>query len=312
MKGKISIIGAGQVGATAAHIILQKGFADIVLLDIAEGLSQGKALDLGQSGVVERYDSSIIGTNDYNDVEGSDIVFITAGLARKPGMDRLDLLKKNAAIIKDVVQNITSRCPHCVIIMMTNPVDILTYLAWKISGFPHRRVLGQAGALDTARFSYFISEELGVPAKDIKTVVLGGHGDTMVPLPGLTTVKGKKITELLTDARLAGLIQRTRRGGAEIVSLLKTGSAYYAPAAAAVSMMESIMFDKKEIMPVSVYAEGEYGIKDVYIGLPVMLGEHGAEQIIELDLSPAELSSLQKSALVYKNGIDDLKEYTNN
>lgn len=306
MQNKITVIGAGQVGGTAAYLLLQKGLGDVVLLDILEGIPQGKGLDLLQSGAVEGYNTKIKGTNDYRDIEGSDIVFITAGLARKPGMDRLDLLKKNAEIIKQAVKNIVLYCPNSIIIMMTNPVDVLTFYAWKLSQFPSNRVIGQAGVLDSARFICFISQELSVPMTDVKTIVLGGHGDTMVPLPRLTTVKGKPLTELLPKEKIDQLVTRTRNGGAEIVNLLKTGSAYYAPAASAAAMIEMILKDKKEILPVSCYLKGEYGISDIYLGVPAVLGKNGVEKIEELKLTEDELKALQKSAEIYKESIKEL------
>lgn len=306
MKTKISVIGAGQVGGTAAHLLLQKELGDIVLLDVVEGVPQGKALDLMQSGVVEGYSAGIKGTNDYKDISGSEVVFITAGFPRKPGMDRLDLLKKNAQIIEDAVKNIMIYCPECILIIMTNPVDVLTYHALKISKFKPNKVIGQAGVLDTARFKYFISAELNVQPGDLETVVLGGHGDTMVPLPRLTKVKGKPLGESLSKEKIDGLIERTRNGGAEIVNLLKTGSAYYAPAASGVAMIEAILKDKKEIMPVSVYLNGEYGIFDVCVGVPVILGKNGAEKILEMKLDQEEINSLRQSAEVYKKSIVEI------
>lgn len=306
MKPKISIIGAGQVGGTAAHLLAQKNLGDIVLLDVVEGVPQGKALDIMQSGPVEGYSTNIKGTNDYKDIADSSVVFITAGFPRKPGMDRLDLLRKNAEIIKNAVENVVSSCANSIIIIMTNPVDALTYYARKISGFKTNKVMGQAGVLDTARFIHFISKELNVLPTDVKTIVLGGHGDTMVPLPRLTTVKNKPITELLPKEKIDYLIQKTRNGGAEIVNLLKTGSAYYAPAASAVGMIESIIKDKKEIMPVSCCLKGEYGIKDIYIGVPAVLGKNGVEKIEELKLTEEELASLQKSAKIYTESVKEL------
>lgn len=306
MTKKISIIGAGQVGGTAAHMLLQKRLGDIVLLDIVEGIPQGKALDLMQSGAVEGYQSKIKGTNDYKDIKDSDIALVTAGLARKPGMDRLDLLKKNAEIMEEIIKNIKLYCSGCIMIIMTNPVDVLTYYALRLSEFSPKKVIGQAGVLDTARFIYFVAQEIDMPVKDIKTVVLGGHGDTMVPLPRFTTVKGRPLSEYLSTEKIQGILGRTRNGGAEIVSLLKTGSAYYTPAASAVAMIESIINDKKETMPGSVYLNGEYGIRDVCIGVPVVLGKNGVEKVIELELNQDELFCLQKSADIYKESIKEL------
>jgi malate dehydrogenase len=307
MRTKISIIGAGQVGGTAAHLLMQKKLEDIVLLDIMEGVPQGKALDLMQSGVIENCPAKIIGTNDYKDISGSQIVFITAGLARKPGMDRLDLLKKNASIVEEAIKNIITYCPDCIIIVMTNPVDILTYHALKISGFPPNRVIGQAGVLDTARYIYFISRELNISPETVQAVVLGGHGDTMVPLPRLTNINGKPLNSLLSQDKIKHIIEKTRNGGAEIVSLLKTGSAYYAPAASAVCMIESIINDRNQIYPASVYLNGQYGISDVCVGVPVALGRTGVSEIIKLELNQEELSELHKSAQVYKESIKELR-----
>lgn len=306
MSAKISIIGAGQVGGTTAHLLFLKGLGDIVLLDVIEGIPQGKALDIAQSGVVEGCSARIIGTNNYKDTSGSDIVFITAGFPRKPGMDRLDLLKKNAQIIKEVVENIIIYSPNCIIIVMTNPVDVLTYYTWKLSGFPANRVMGQAGVLDTARYKYFISQELDVPPDSIDAIVLGGHGNTMVPLPRLTTINNRPLMELLSKEKIDNIVEKTRNGGAEIVNLLKTGSAYYAPSSSAVVMIEAILKNKKEIIPVSAYLNGQYGIKDIYIGVPAVIGRDGVEEIVELELTEEELSNLRESASQYKEGIKNL------
>jgi len=300
---KITIIGAGNVGATAALFLLQKQLGDVVLFDVVEGLPQGKALDMMEAAPVLGYETKIIGTNDYQDIKDSDMVIVTAGLARKPGMSREDLLKKNAEIIKGIVLNIREYAPHSFILMVTNPLDIMTYHALKVSGFEKNRVMGQAGVLDGARFASFIAEKIKVPVKDIKPLVLGGHGDSMVPLPRLSTVKGKTLNECLQPKELEPLIERTRKAGAEIVGLLKTGSAYYSPAASAVAMAESILLDHKKIMPASVYLKGEYGLSDVCIGVPVRLGAQGVEEIIELDLTPEERQALHASAAVYKAAI---------
>lgn len=306
MQNKIAIIGAGHVGTTAAHLLLQKELGDIVLLDIVEGIPQGVTLDLMQSGAVEGYKTKIKGTNSYNDITGADIVLITAGFPRKPGMDRLDLLKRNAHVIEEIVKNIILHCPESIMVMMTNPVDILTYHALKLSGFKHNKVMGQAGVLDTARFVYFLSAELNVHPSDIKTIVIGGHGDTMEPLPRLTTVKGRALTELLSAEKIKVLIEKTMTGGAEIIALLKTGSAFYAPAISAVSMIESILKNTRDTVPASVYLDGAYGIHDVCIGVPVKLGRNGVEEIVELKLDQDELSALHKSALLYKENIKEL------
>lgn len=303
---KVSVIGAGNVGATTAHLIAQKELADVALVDIIEGVPQGKALDMTEAAPIDRFDAKIIGTNDYAGINGSDIVVVTAGLPRKPGMDRLDLLHKNANIIEDVSTNITKYAPDAVVIMVTNPVDVMTYHAWKVTGFPKNRVIGQAGILDSARFAAFIAMELDVSVEDISAMVLGGHGDEMVPLPRFTTVSGIPITELLPAETIDRLIQRTRKGGSEIVGLLKTGSAFYAPATAVTRMVEAILKDKKRILPCSAHLKGEYGIEDIYIGVPVKLGADGIEKIIELKLTQSELTALQDSARVYKKGISNL------
>lgn len=303
---KVSVIGAGNVGATTAHLIAQKELADVALVDIIEGVPQGKALDMTEAAPIDRFDAKIIGTNDYAGINGSDIVVVTAGLPRKPGMDRLDLLHKNANIIEDVSTNIAKYAPDAVVIMVTNPVDVMTYHAWKVTGFPKNRVIGQAGVLDSARFAAFIAMELDVSVEDISAMVLGGHGDEMVPLPRFTTVSGIPITELLPAETIDRLIQRTRKGGSEIVGLLKTGSAFYAPATAVTRMVEAILKDKKRILPCSAHLKGEYGIEDIYIGVPVKLGADGIEKIIELKLTQSELTALQDSARVYKKGISNL------
>ena len=303
---KVSVIGSGNVGATTALMIVEQELADVVLLDIIEGIPQGKGLDMAESAPINGFDSKVYGTNDYAEIRGSDIVIVTAGLPRKPGMSRLDLLKSNAKIIGEISQNIAKYAPASVVIMVTNPVDIMTYHAWKITGFPKNRVVGQAGVLDSARFATFIAMELDISVEDISAMVLGGHGDEMVPLPRYTTVSGIPITELLPAEIIEKLIERTRKGGAEIVDLLKTGSAFYAPASAVTQMVEAILKDKKRIMPCSAYLNGEYGIYDVYVGVPVKLGINGVEEIIELKLTDVERELLQNSAKVYKEGIQSL------
>lgn len=300
MKPKVTVVGAGNVGAECARRLLQSNLCDVVLLDVVEGLPQGKALDLLQTCPIEDYQNTIIGTNDYADTQNSNIVIVTAGLARKPGMSRDDLLKKNAEIITSVIENIKKYSPDCIILMVTNPLDTMTYLAWKVSGFPSKRVLGMAPLLDAARMAAFIALELKVPASEVKAMVLGTHGDLMVPVPSQTTVSGKPITELLPKEKIDRIIERTRNGGAEIVSLLKTGSAYYAPAACASYMAEAILKDKKEIIQSSVLANGEYGLKDLYIGLPAKLGSSGVEKIVEIKLSSEEQEALKKSAEAIK------------
>ncbi len=307
MRPKVSIIGSGFVGATAAFQMVQKELADVVLVDIVEGLPQGKALDMMEASPVEGYDCTVTGTNSYEDIAGSQIVIVTAGLARKPGMTRLDLLRKNAAIVKDVVANIAKFAPGSMILMVTNPLDVMTYHALKVSGFPPNRVFGQAGVLDSARFSYFIASELKVSVRDISAMVLGGHGDSMVPLPRYTTVLGVPVTKLLSKDMIDQLVERTRKAGTEIVSLLKTGSAYYAPAAATVAMAEAVLKDSKRVLPASVYLKGEYGLEDVCVGVPVKLGSNGVEEIVELELADEELKALHRSAAIYKESIKELE-----
>jgi malate dehydrogenase len=296
MRKKVSIVGAGNVGATAAHWIASKELADVVLIDIMEGIPQGKALDLLQAMPVEKRDSAIIGTNDYADTANSDIVIITAGIPRKPGMSRDDLLHTNYKIMQDVVSKVVKYSPNCIIIVVSNPLDAMAQAAFKLSGFSRNRVIGMAGVLDSARFRTFIAQELDVSVENVTAFVLGGHGDTMVPLARYSTVAGIPITELIVPAKLEALIERTRNGGAEIVKYLKTGSAYYAPSASAVEMVEAILKDKKKILPCAVHLEGEYGIKGLFVGVPVKLGANGLEQIIEIKLTADEQAALNKSA----------------
>jgi malate dehydrogenase len=300
MRKKVSIVGAGNVGATAAHWIASKELADVVLIDIMEGVPQGKALDLLQAMPVEKRDSNIVGTNDYADTANSDIVVITAGIPRKPGMSRDDLLNTNYKIMQDVVGKVVKYSPNCIIIVVSNPLDAMAQAAYKLSGFSRNRVLGMAGVLDSARFRTFIAQELDVSVENVTAFVLGGHGDTMVPLPRYSTVAGIPITELIEPAKLAALVERTANGGAEIVKYLKTGSAYYAPSASAVEMVEAILKDKKKILPCAVYLEGEYGIKGLFVGVPVKLGANGLEQIIEIKLTADEQAALNKSAASVK------------
>jgi malate dehydrogenase len=296
MRKKITIVGAGNVGATLAQRVAERDYADVVLVDIIEGLPQGKALDLLEAGPILGYDSRIIGTNGYEETANSDIVVITSGLARKPGMSRDDLVRKNQEIVTQVVQSVVAHSPNTIIIMVTNPLDAMAQLAFKISGFPKQRVVGMAGVLDTARFRTFVAQELGVSVRDVAAYVLGGHGDTMVPLARFSTVAGIPLPQLLPAERIEQIIQRTRDGGAEIVNLLGTGSAFYAPSAAINQMIEAIVFDKKQIMPCSVYLQGEYGIHDLFVGVPVKLGASGVEQIVEIELTESERAQLQKSA----------------
>jgi malate dehydrogenase len=296
MRKKVTVVGAGNVGATAAHWIASKELADVVLIDIVEGVPQGKALDLLQAMPIEKRDSRVIGTNDYKDTANSDIVVITAGIPRKPGMSRDDLLNTNYKIMQDVVGKVVENSPNCILIVVSNPLDAMAQAAYKISKFSKNRVLGMAGVLDSARFRTFIAEELNVSVENVTAFVLGGHGDTMVPLPRYSTVAGIPITELIPPDRLKQLVDRTANGGAEIVKYLKTGSAYYAPSAAATEMVEAILKDKKKILPCAAYLEGEYGINGLFVGVPCKLGAKGLEKIIEIKLTPEEQAALKKSA----------------
>ncbi|TAN22011.1 MAG: malate dehydrogenase [Acidobacteria bacterium] len=296
MRKKITVVGAGNVGATTAHWLAIREMADVVLVDIAEGMPQGKALDLREATPIIGKDVAITGANDYAATANSDIVIITAGLARKPGMSRDDLLKKNFDVIKSCVENAVAQSPNSILILVTNPLDAMAQTAYKVSKFSRNRVIGMAGVLDSARFATFIAMELDVSVEDVNAFVLGGHGDTMVPLPRYTTVAGIPITELMDAATIEKLVQRTRKGGGEIVALLKTGSAFYAPSAAAVQMAEAILKDKKRILPCAAYLEGEYGIKGLFVGVPCKLGARGIEKVIEVKLSVDEQAALQKSA----------------
>jgi malate dehydrogenase len=300
MRKKVSIVGAGNVGATAAHWIASKELADVVLIDIVDGVPQGKGLDLLEAMPIEKRDSHVIGTNDYADTANSDIVVITAGLPRKPGMSRDDLLNTNYKIMSDVVGKVMQHSPNCILIIVSNPLDAMAQAAYRQAKLPRERVIGMAGILDSARFRTFIAEELNVSVENVTAFVLGGHGDTMVPLPRYSTVAGIPITELMPAERIEQLVQRTRDGGAEIVKYLKTGSAYYAPSAAAVEMVEAILKDKKKIVPCAVYLEGEYGISGYYVGVPCKLGSKGLEQIVEIKLTPEEDAALKKSAAAVK------------
>lgn len=296
MRKKVTIVGAGNVGATAAHWLAAKELADVVLLDVVEGVPQGKGLDLLEAMPIEKRDCLITGTNDYADAADSDIVVITAGIARKPGMSRDDLLHTNAKIMAEVITRAIATSPNAILIVVSNPLDAMAQAAFKHSGFPRERVLGMAGVLDSARFRTFIAEELKVSVENVTAFVLGGHGDTMVPLPRYSTVAGIPITELIEPAKLQALVERTRNGGAEIVRHLKTGSAYYAPAAAAIEMVEAILKDKKKILPCAAYLQGEYGIDGLFVGVPCKLGAKGLEQIIEIKLTEEEQAALRKSA----------------
>jgi malate dehydrogenase len=296
MRNKVSIVGSGNVGATAAHWIASKELADVVLIDIIDGVPQGKGLDLLEAMPIEKRDSYIIGTQDYADTANSDVVVITAGVPRKPGMSRDDLLNINHKIMKDVVEKVVRYSPNCILIVVSNPLDAMAQAAYKLSGFSRNRVIGMAGVLDSARFRTFIAQELKVSVENVTAFVLGGHGDTMVPLARYSTVAGIPITELMNADTIDRLVQRTRDGGAEIVKYLKTGSAYYAPSAAVAEMAEAILKDKKKILPCAAYLEGEYGLRGLYVGVPCKLGARGIEQIIEIKLTPEEKAALDKSA----------------
>lgn len=307
MEMKVTVVGAGNVGATAAQRLAEKELCDVVLIDIIEGVPQGKALDLTEAAPIEKHDAHLVGSNSYEASAGSDIVIITAGIPRKPGMSRDDLISTNAGIIKSVTEQIVKYSPDTILIIVSNPLDAMCHVAFETSGFPKNRVMGMAGVLDSARFRAFISMELNVSVENTHAFVLGGHGDTMVPLPRYSTVAGIPITELMSQDKIEALVERTANGGAEIVSLLKTGSAYYAPSAAAVEMAEAILKDKKKILPCAAYLEGEYDINGLFIGVPVKLGKNGIEQVIEIELTEDEKTKLQKSAEAVQGLKDTLK-----
>jgi malate dehydrogenase len=308
-RRKVSIIGAGNVGATATYYIAEKVIADIVMVDVIEGMPQAKALDFLHAGPMCRYDVNIQGTNDFSAIADSDVVVITAGLPRKPGMDRMDLLKVNAEIVKSAGENIARYAPNSTVIVVSNPLDIMCVVAFRTTGFAVRRVLGMAGILDSTRFRYFVAEELRCSFSDVHAMVLGGHGDQMVPLPRFTTVAGIPITKLLEKPVIDRLVDRTRNGGAEIVSYLKAGSAYYAPAASVAEMVEAIITDRKMLAPCSVFLRGEYGVEKLFVGVPVILGKNGVERIIELDLDESERALLKKSAEAISKGVQDLDTF---
>jgi malate dehydrogenase len=301
---KIAVLGAGNVGATTALMLAQKRLGEVVMLDIIEGMPQGKALDMAEAGPVADFESWVKGTDSYDDLKDAGLVIVTAGLPRKPGMTRMDLLTKNAEIVAAATREIVRVAPDAIILMVTNPLDVMTYVAWKTSGFPKNRVVGMAGVLDSTRFRYFVADALGVSVADTQAMVLGGHGDSMVPLPRYTTVSGVPITQLLPQDTIDKLVDRTRKGGTEIVNLLKTGSAYYAPAASIAIMAEAIVLDRKRLLPASAYLEGEYGLQGVFVGVPVILGSTGVEKVVELELSPEEKEALHASARDVKEGID--------
>ena len=305
-RNKVTVIGAGNVGATTAQRIAEAGLADVVLVDIVEGLPQGKGLDLAQAAPVVGHDAHIKGTNDYADTAGSDVIVVTSGLARQPGMSRDDLLAKNAGIVRAVVQASAAQSPNAIIVVVTNPLDAMCHVAMEASGFPRERVIGMAGVLDSARFRTFIAWELGVSVEDTHAFVLGGHGDTMVPLPRYSTVAGIPITELMSPERVQALVDRTRSGGAEVVALLKTGSAYYAPAASTFEMVESILLDRKRVLPCAAYLQGEYRTDGLFVGVPVVLGAAGMERIIEISLTADEQSAFDSSAASVRELVDKL------
>ena len=297
MLDKITVVGAGNVGATAAQRLAEKELArTIVLVDVIEGVPQGKALDQGQSAPIEGFDTRVVGANDYTPAAESELVVVTAGIARKPGMSRDDLVRTNADIVKQVSQQIKQHCPHAIVVVVSNPLDVMCWVTKQVTGFPRERVIGMADVLDTARYRAFLAEALDVSVEDIQAMVLGGHGDTMVPLVSYTTVSGIPVSQLLDRATLDKIVERTRNGGAEIVGYLKTGSAYYAPSAAVVQMVEAIVGDKKRILPCAVWLQGEYGLSGMYCGVPAKLGRKGLEQVLEVELTPQERAALQKSA----------------
>jgi malate dehydrogenase len=295
-RNKVTVIGAGNVGATTAQRIAEAGLADVVLVDIIDGLPQGKGLDLAEAAPVVRHDAAVRGTNDYADTAGSDVVVVTSGIARKPGMSRDELMSTNAGIVRSVVQAAVQHSPDAILIIVTNPLDAMCHVAMQASGFPRERVIGMAGVLDSARFRSFIAEELGVSVVDTSAFVLGGHGDTMVPLPRYSTVAGIPITDLLPADRIQALVDRTANGGAEIVALLKTGSAYYAPAAASFEMVDSILRDRKRVLPCAAFLQGEYGVDGLFVGVPVVLGARGMERVVEITLTDSERAAFERSA----------------
>ncbi len=307
-RPKVSIVGSGFVGSTAAHWIASKELADIVLVDIVEGIPQGKGLDLLEAGPIEGFDVHVKGTNDYADTAGSDVIVVTSGAPRKPGMTREDLIKVNANITRDCISKAAPLSPNAVIIMVNNPLDTMAYLARQVSGFPKNRVVGQAGVLDSARYRTFIAMEAGVSVEDVQAMLMGGHGDEMVPLPRYTTIGGIPVTEFISAERLSAIVDRARKGGGEIVNLLKTGSAYYAPSAATVQMVEAVLRDKRRVIPCACYLEGEYGLSDIYFGVPCVIGANGVEKVIELPLDADEQALVHKSAEVVRSSIATLKE----
>ena len=307
MKNKVSIIGAGFVGTMTAQKIVEKNLADVALIDIIEGVPQGKALDISQSSSLEEFDAKITGTNDFSEIEGSDIVVVTAGFPRSPGMTREELGLKNGNVVKSVTEKIREYAPECIIIIVTNPLDVMTHLAWKVSGFRDSRVVGMGGVLDTARYKHFLAEELNVSVKNIEALVLGSHGDTMIPIDSYTTLKGIPVSQFIKKENLNAIIERTKTGGAEIVKLLKSGSAWHGPSSSIVVMIEAILRDSKRVLPASAYLNGEYGIDGTHIGVPVKLGASGVEEIYEINLSDEELAALRLSADITKETFDKLR-----
>ena len=306
---KVAVIGAGNVGATCAFVLAERKVGEVVLLDIYEGFAKGKALDMSQGGRILNYDGRVTGTKDYADIANSDVVVVTSGFPRQPGMTREDLIGKNADIVSQVGEGIRQHAPNSIVVMVTNPLDLMTYHMQKVTGFEHSRVVGQAGILDSARMTHFIAQAVGCSNEDVQAMVLGGHGDTMVPLPRYTTVNGIPVSQLLSDEEVEEICQRTASGGGEIVKLLEKGSAFYAPGSAAAIMAEAILDDRKRVLPCSTYLTGEYGMDDIYIGVPVVLGRNGVERIIELELADNELNSLQGSGSFYKEQLSEILGY---
>ena len=306
---KVAVIGAGNVGATCAFVLAERKVGNVVLLDIYEGFAKGKALDMSQGGQVLNYDGRVTGTKDYADIADSDVVVVTSGFPRQPGMTREDLIGKNADIVSQVGEGIRQHAPNSIVVMVTNPLDLMTYHMQKVTGFEHSRVVGQAGILDSARMTHFIAQAVGCSNEDVQAMVLGGHGDTMVPLPRYTTVNGIPVSQLLSDEEVEAICKRTASGGGEIVKLLEKGSAFYAPGSAAAIMAEAILDDRKRVLPCSTYLSGEYGMDDIYIGVPVVLGRNGVERIIELELADKELDSLQSSGSFYKEQLSEILGY---
>ena len=306
---KVAVIGAGNVGATCAFVLAERKVGEVVLLDIYEGFAKGKALDMSQGGRVLNYDGRVTGTKNYEDIANSDVVVVTSGFPRQPGMTREDLIGKNADIVSQVGEGIRRHAPNSIVVMVTNPLDLMTYHMQKVTGFEHNRVVGQAGILDSARMTHFIAQAVGCSNEDVQAMVLGGHGDTMVPLPRYTTVNGIPVSQLLSNEEVEAICQRTASGGGEIVKLLEKGSAFYAPGSAAAIMAESILGDRKRVLPCSTYLSGEYGMDDIYIGVPVVLGKNGVERIIELELAENELDSLQGSGSFYKEQLSEILGY---